>query len=90
MGITPNSNLANASNHQWKLTKHRRGTHGNPAPVPGGLTAKIPLAAAVTISVGSKGNRFTGMGDPSPFPSVISSQIPALGPDKLLHWKRRS
>ncbi len=61
------------------------------SPVPGGLTAKIPLAVASTMSAALKGARFTGMGDPNPLASVIAFQMAVRGSlSRLLHWNRRS
>lgn len=58
-------------------------------PVPGGLTAKIPLPYAATMSTASSGALLTGMG-PVSF-SVISRQILPRGlRSKVLPWNSKS
>lgn len=61
------------------------------SPVPGGLTAKIPMEADATIAEGGSGHRFTGMGSSSPLSAVISAQILSRGfRSRVLHSNRRS
>lgn len=59
------------------------------APVPGGLTAKSPVDAAPTISLGGKGQWFTGTGCSSW--RVMFTQISVLGFRSIvLHSNSRS